>query len=164
VVKSSTWNFDRSVENLAGKTVSVSAGTNQEKILLTWKSQLATQGKTLNVKYFPDQNSVNLALDSGKIDASFGPNPEIAYHVAQDASSASPTRNAGTYSGAGAGLQGLIAATTKKGGGLVKPVADALNYLVEKGQYAAWLKAYNLSNEAVTSSQVNPPGLPLSNS
>jgi hypothetical protein len=70
VVKSSTWNFDRGVENLAGKTVSVSAGTNQEKILPTWKSQLAAQGKTLNVTYFPNQNGVNLALGSGKIDAS----------------------------------------------------------------------------------------------
>ena len=48
--------------------------------------------------------------------------------------------------------------------GLAKPVADAINYLIQHGQYAKWLAAYNLSNEAVASSQINPPGLPLTNS
>ena len=32
------------------------------------------------------------------------------------------------------------------------------------GQDATWLKAYNLSAEAVDSSEVNPPGLPKNNS
>ena len=45
-----------------------------------------------------------------------------------------------------------------------KPFADAINYLTRKGQYAKWLAAWNLSNEAVSTSQVNPPGLPISNS
>jgi polar amino acid transport system substrate-binding protein len=61
-------------------------------------------------------------------------------------------------------LQGLISATTKKGNGLVKPLADAINYLIHSGRYAQWLAAYDLSNEAVGSSTVNPPGLPLSDS
>jgi polar amino acid transport system substrate-binding protein len=164
VNKSSTWNFDGKFENLAGQVVSVSSGTNQEKILLQWKDQLKAQGKTFQVKYFPDQNSVNLALASGKITAYFGPNPSIQFHVSADASSAKPTRSAGTWSGAGATLQGLIAVTTKKGNGLAPPVADAINYLIQNGQYATWLKAYNLSNEAVPTSQVNPPGLPITNS
>lgn len=164
VKKGSTWNFAGNYENLAGLTVTVGSGTNQEKILLEWKQQLAAEGKKLDVKYFPDQNSVNLAVASGQVDAYFGPNPGIQYHIAQDASSANPTRSAGTYSGAGAKLQGLIAATTKKGGGLAKPIQDAINYLIQHGQYAAWLKAYNLGSEAVATSELNPPGLPLSNS
>jgi polar amino acid transport system substrate-binding protein len=163
VPKDSTWNFDGKYENLAGKTISVGAGTNQEKILLEWKTKLAKEGKSLTVKYFPDQNGVNLALRSGKIDTYFGPNPGIQYHISQDSSSATPTRSAGTWSGAGETLQGLIAATTKKGNGLAQPTADAINYLIKNGQYAAWLKAYNLSNEAVETSAVNPPGLPISN-
>jgi polar amino acid transport system substrate-binding protein len=164
VKKDSAWNFDGKFENLAGQTVSVGAGTNQEKIILEWKKQLETAGKTLEIKYFPDQNGVNLALSSGKIDAYFGPNPTIQYHISQGANGASPTRSAGTYSGAGASLQGLIAATTKKGSGLAQPLADAINYLIDNGQYDAWLKAYNLSNEAVDKSEVNPPGLPITNS
>ncbi|HEY0258450.1 MAG TPA: ABC transporter substrate-binding protein [Lacisediminihabitans sp.] len=163
VLKSSTWNFDGDYTNLAGLTVAVSSGTNQEKLLLAWQSKLRAAGKTLEIKYYPDSNSTYLALNSGKIDASFAPNPGIAYHAKQDARSANPTRSAGTFSGAGETLQGLIAATTKKGNGLVKPLADAINYLIDNGQYATWLKAYNLSNEAVTTSEVNPAGLPLDN-
>ncbi|WP_406320269.1 transporter substrate-binding domain-containing protein [Streptomyces sp. NBC_00519] len=164
VLKSSKWSFDGNYENLAGKTVSVGAGTNQEKLLLEWKKKLEGEGKKLTVKYYPDRNGTYLALNSGKIDTFFGPNPGIAYHVTQSANTPGPTRNAGTYSGAGASLQGLIAATAKKDSGLAKPVADAINYLIKNGQYAKWLKAWNLSNEAVAKSEVNPPGLPLDNS
>ncbi|TQJ85604.1 ABC transporter substrate-binding protein [Streptomyces sp. SLBN-31] len=164
VPKKSTWNFGGDYENLAGKTISVSSGTNQEKILLEWKAKLAKEGKKLTVKYFQDSNSVYLALSSGKIDAYLGPNPGIAYHNSQVANTPNATRTAGTYSGAGASLQGLIAATAKKDSGLAKPLADAINYLIKNGQYAEWLKAYNLSNEAVAKSEVNPPGLPLDNS
>ncbi|MFF1442380.1 transporter substrate-binding domain-containing protein [Streptomyces sp. NPDC058295] len=164
VEKSSTWNFDGNYENLAGLTVTVGSGTNQEKILLEWKKKLESEGKKLTVKYYPDRNGIYLALASGKIDAYFGPNPGIAYNVSQTAGKANATRNAGTFSGAGETLQGLIAATAKKDSGLAKPVADAINYLIEHGQYAKWLAAYNLSNEAVAKSEVNPPGLPLDNS
>ncbi|WP_445282124.1 transporter substrate-binding domain-containing protein [Streptomyces sp. DSM 118148] len=164
VPKKSTWNFGGDYQNLAGKTISVSAGTNQEKILLEWKAKLAKEGKKLTVKYFQDSNSVYLALSGDKIDAYFGPNPGIAYHNSQTANTPNATRTAGTYSGAGASLQGLIAATAKKDSGLAKPLADAINHLIQNGQYAEWLKAYNLSNEAVAKSEVNPPGLPLDNS
>ncbi|WP_405866552.1 MULTISPECIES: transporter substrate-binding domain-containing protein [unclassified Streptomyces] len=164
VLKSSKWNFDGNYKNLAGKTVSVGSGTNQEKILLEWKKKLESEGKKLTVKYYPDRNGTYLALSSGKIDAFFGPNPGIAYHVRQSTSTPNATRSAGTFSGAGASLQGLIAATAKKDSGLAEPVADAINYLIKNGQYAQWLKAWNLSNEAVAKSEVNPPGLPLDNS
>jgi polar amino acid transport system substrate-binding protein len=163
-LSSSTWNFTGDAEVLAGRTIAVGAGTNQEKILLQWQSQLKSEGRQLTVKYFPDLNGSNLALASGKIDAYFGPNPEIAYHTRQTANTPNPTRSAGKFSGAGATLQGLICATTKKGNGLAKPLADAINYLISNGQYARWLTAWGLSNEAVSASQVNPPGLPLSNS
>jgi polar amino acid transport system substrate-binding protein len=162
-LKSENWSFSGDPEVLAGKTVAVGAGTNQEKILLQWQTQLKAEGKSLTVKNFPDQNTVYLALDSGKIDAYFAPNPSIAYHVVQSAKTPDPTRTAGTYSGAGSTLQGLIAATSKKGSGLAQPIADAINYLIKNGQYAKWLTAWNLANEAVPTSLVNPPGLPLSN-
>ncbi|MFC1411246.1 transporter substrate-binding domain-containing protein [Streptacidiphilus sp. N1-12] len=162
--KSSTWTFTGDYHVLAGKTISVGAGTNQEKILLKWQSQLQAEGKKLTIKYFQDNNSAYLALASGKIDANFGPNPGVVYHVTQTAKTPNPTRDAGTFSGAGASLQGLIAATTKKGDGLAQPTADAINYLIKNGDYAKWLAAWNLTNEGVTSSLVNPPGLPLTNS
>ncbi|MER6977958.1 ABC transporter substrate-binding protein [Streptomyces carpinensis] len=165
VKKDSAWNFDGDYENLAGRTVSVGNGTNQEKILLEWKAKLAKEGKKpLTVKYFQDTNSTYLALSSGKIDAYFGPNPNLAYHAAKTAGTPQATRIAGQFSGAGERLQGLIAATAKKDSGLAKPLADAINYLIKNGQYGKWLKAWNLSGEAVAESEVNPPGLPLDNS
>ncbi|MER6031225.1 ABC transporter substrate-binding protein [Streptomyces sp. NPDC001851] len=164
VLKKSTWKFDGNYENLAGKTVAVDNGTNQEKILLEWQQKLKKEGKNLTVKHYASKNATYLALTGGRVDAYFAANPGVAYHVTQTAKSPNPTRSAGTFSGAGASLQGLIAAATKKDSGLAKPIADAIDYLIENGQYAKWLKAYNLSNEAVAKSEVNPPGLPLDNS
>ncbi|SOC87042.1 amino acid ABC transporter substrate-binding protein, PAAT family (TC 3.A.1.3.-) [Curtobacterium sp. 314Chir4.1] len=161
VLADASWTFDGDPAVLAGKTLSVSSGTNQEKILLEWQKELQAKGKDFAIKYYPDGNAIKLALDSGKIDGYFGPNPTIAYQNAQSKGTAKETTTAGTYSGAGSSLQGLIAATTKKGSGIAKPVAAAINELVEDGTYAKWLQAYNLSNEAVQTSEVNPEGLPL---
>jgi len=159
----SNWAFTGDYQALADRKVSVSRGTNQEKILLEWRAKLQAQGKDFAVEYYPDTNAVQLALESGQIDTYLGPNPGVAYQVAQSADSPNPKRSAGTFSGAGESLQGLIAATTKKDSGLVKPVADAINYLIQNGQYQQWLTAWNLSNEAVQTSEVNPPGLPITN-
>ncbi|MFJ4864496.1 ABC transporter substrate-binding protein [Streptomyces sp. NPDC088748] len=163
-LKDNPWNFGGDYRNLAGRTVAVGSGTNQEKILLEWQKKLQAEGKDITVKYFPDANSTYLALSGKKIDVSFGPNPAIAYHITQTASGSSPTRNAGSFSGAGESLQGLIAATAKKGSGLAEPVAGAINHLIKNGQYGQLLAAWNLSNEAVITSEVNPPGLPVTNS
>ncbi|MFJ4200183.1 transporter substrate-binding domain-containing protein [Streptomyces sviceus] len=163
-LKTSKWAFDGDYEALAGRTVSVGAGTNQERILLEWQKRLKKEGKSLTIKYFQDSPSIYLALGSGKIDAYLGPSPNLSYHVTQTASTPNATRIAGQYSGAGESLQGLIAATAKKDSGLAKPLADAINHLIDNGQYAKWLAAWNLSNDAVGKSEVNPPGLPLDNS
>jgi polar amino acid transport system substrate-binding protein len=164
VLARSTWNFDGNYHNLAGKSVAVGSGTSQEKILLEWSAKLKAAGQQgVSVKYFNDPNARLLALQSGRIDAYFGPSPGIQYQISENASGANPLRNAGSFSGAGENLQGLIAAATKKDDGLVKALNDAINYLIHNGQYAKWLQAYNLSNDAVGSSQINPPGLPKSN-
>jgi polar amino acid transport system substrate-binding protein len=162
--RTSKWSFDGDYRALAGKTVAVSSGTNQERILLEWKRKLESQGERLTVKYFQDHNSTYLALNSGRIDAYFGPNPSLSYHAAQTAGTPDATRIAGQFSGAGETLQGLIAATAKKDSGLAEPLADAINHLIANGQYASWLKAWNLSGEAVPRSEIDPPGLPLDNS
>lgn len=163
-LKSSTFAFTGDYHALAGKTVAVGSGTNQEKILLEWQTELRSEGQDLTVKYYPDGNATLLALTSGKIDVYLGPNPGVAYQVTQTSKTPNPTKIAGEYSGAGATLQGLIGATSKKDSGLAKPVADAINYLIQNGDYAKWLAAWNLGTEAVQTAQVNPAGLPLTNS
>jgi hypothetical protein len=45
--------------------------------------------------------------------------------------------------------------------GLVKALQAAVNQLISAGDYAKILARWNLSNEAVTTSEINPPGLPI---
>ncbi|GAA0373786.1 ABC transporter substrate-binding protein [Microbispora corallina] len=143
--------------DIAGLTVSVGSGTNQEKILLDWDRQNRAAGlKPVRIQYYKKAADTYLALKSGRVDAFFGPNPTAAYHSAVSGD----TRIVGTYSGAGPALQGLIAAMTQKGNGLATPISEAVNELIKNGRYAEVLARWGLSAEAVPESLVNPPGLP----
>ncbi|MFJ9616420.1 ABC transporter substrate-binding protein [Streptomyces noursei] len=154
--KGSGWKV-RGAADVAGRTVAVGSGTNQEKILLDWSKEDERAGrKPVDVKYFQKPSDVYLALQSGRIDGYFGPNPTVAYHVA----TAGGTESAGTFSGGGAHLRGEIAATTRKGSGLVGAYAAALRKVIDDGRYAKVLARWGLSGEAVTTSRINPPGLP----
>lgn len=147
-------------KDVAGKTVAVQSGTNQEKLLVEWSKENEKAGrKPVDIKYYRDDSDTYLALQSGRIDLYLGPNPTAAYHAA----TTGKTEVVGTYSGAGSTLQGLIAATTKKDSGLAKPLADAIDEIIDNGTYAKVLERWGLSDEAVTKSEINPPGLPKTN-
>ncbi|WP_306319007.1 MULTISPECIES: ABC transporter substrate-binding protein [unclassified Streptomyces] len=149
----------RGPKDVAGKTVAVGSGTNQEKLLVEWsKANVKAGRQPVDIKYYQNDSDTYLALQSGRIDLYLGPNPTAAYHAA----GTGKTEVVGTYSGAGADLQGLIAATTKKDNGLVKPLADALDHVIDDGSYAKVLKRWGLSDEAIDRSRINPPGLPRS--
>ncbi|MGW5698975.1 ABC transporter substrate-binding protein, partial [Streptomyces asiaticus] len=83
--------------------------------------------------------------------------PEAEYH----AKTSGQTQVIGAIIGAGGHLQGLIAATTKKGDGLGKPLNDAINYLIKKGTYGKILARWGLTSDGVSTSRLNPPGLPI---
>lgn len=53
-----------------------------------------------------------------------------------------------------------MAAMTRKDNGLVRALAEALNTVIQNGGYAEVLDRWKLGNEAVSTSEVNPPGLP----
>ncbi|BCY07672.1 ABC transporter substrate-binding protein [Actinoplanes sp. L3-i22] len=143
--------------DVAGRKVAVSSGTNQEKILVEWSKEAEKQGlKPVDIKYYQTNQATYLALGSGQIDLYLGPNPSVAYQVAIDPK----FEIIGTYSGAGASLQGKIALTTKKDDGLVKALGGAVDKLIATGDYQKILQRWNLTNEAVTASEINPPGLP----
>ncbi|MCE7002468.1 transporter substrate-binding domain-containing protein [Kibdelosporangium philippinense] len=162
-LQSNPWTFTGDYRTLAGQKISVGKGTNQEKILIEWQTKLRSEGKDFVISYYPDINAAQLAINSGQIDTYLGPSPGVLYQIAQSQNSPNPKKLAGTHSGAGESLQGLIAATTKKDSGLVEPLADAINHLIANGQYQQWLDAWHLSSEAVEKSEINPPGLPLTN-
>ncbi|MCZ0979134.1 ABC transporter substrate-binding protein [Streptomyces diastatochromogenes] len=154
--KGSGWTV-KGPEDVSGKRIAVGSGTNQEKILVDWSKQNEKAGrKGVDIKYYDNTTDYYLALQSGRIDGYLGPNPAVAYHVA----SAGQTETVGKFSGAGAGLQGKIAATTKKDSGFVAAYAAAIDHIIENGTYAQVLKRWGLSAEAVPKSEINPPGLP----
>ncbi|MGW7696381.1 ABC transporter substrate-binding protein [Streptomyces asiaticus] len=145
-----------SPKDVAGKTVAVHSGTIQEQMILDWNRQNVQAGqKSADIKYFPAQSDVYLALRSNRVDLYLGSNPSVAYHVA----SAAQTKVVGTFSGADSSRPNWIAATTKKGNGLVRPLERGIDAVIENGAYDKIVKRWYLTDEAVTESRVNPPGL-----
>lgn len=156
VPKDADWTLDKR-QDLAGRVIAVGSGTNQEKILLDWNDANVAEGlEPIDIKYYQNATDYYLALSSGRIEGYFGPNPTAQFHAA----SSGETKVIGTFSGAGDTLQGEIAVLTLKDNGLVQPLADALNHVIENGTYQQLLDRWNLASEAVDSSQINPPGLP----
>ncbi|MEU2599558.1 ABC transporter substrate-binding protein [Streptomyces hirsutus] len=147
-------------EDVAGRTVAVSSGTNQEKLLIEWSKDNEKAGREpVDIKYYQNDSDMHLALRSGRIDLYLGPSPTSAYYAA----TTGRAEVVGSYSGGGATLQGLIAATTKKDSGLVDALAGAIDEIIDNGTYAEVLERWGLTDEAVTDSEINPAGLPTTN-
>ncbi|WP_426322889.1 ABC transporter substrate-binding protein [Microbacterium sp. E-13] len=144
--------------DISGLKIAVGSGTNQEQVLLAWNEELEAAGKEpAELQYFDDNAATVLALQSGRIDATFGPNATSAWAARETGD----TKLVGLVPG-GWPLTANIAAATAKGNGLIEPVNIALNYLIENGQYDEVLKIWDLESERVDESLINPPGLPKS--
>lgn len=142
--------------DVAGLSVAVSSGTNQEEILLRWDEQNQEEGlEPLDLQYYENASDYYLALQSGRIDLYLGPTPSTSYHVEV----AGETEIVGTISGGGE-IKAEIAAMTLKGNGLVEALNGALNEVIEGGQYAEVLERWAVDGEAIPESEINPPGLP----
>lgn len=145
-------------EDVAGLKVIVSAGTNQEQILLRWiKANEAKGLKSTEVQYFDDDVVLYIALESGRADAYFGPNGTLGFKAAQTGS----TRLVGSFSGGWPEIA-EIAVTTRKGAGLAEAITAALNAQIKNGNYQKSLARWGLAPEALDLSRTNPPGLPKS--
>ena len=145
--------------DIAGRTVSVSSGTNQEKILLDWDAKNKAAGLPGAKFQYYGENSADyyLALKSGRIDLYVGPNPSLSYHATVSGDS----KVVGTVAGGGE-FPAEIAATTKKDNGLVAALAKAIDHEIASGRYRQVLDRWHLGNEALPASEINPPGLPKS--
>ncbi|RKP47085.1 ABC transporter substrate-binding protein [Pararobbsia silviterrae] len=156
VPKKSTIQAIREPKDVAGLRVITDSGTNQEKILLEWNKQNIAHGlKPVQIVYFDDEAVRDVALQSGRADAILSVNAGLAYEAALK----NDLREVGTISG-GWPLTADVAITTRKGSGLAAPITLLLNDLIQDGKYPQVLARWNLSAEAITQSQTNPPGLP----
>lgn len=144
--------------DISGLTITVGSGTNQEQVLLAWNEELEADGEApAELAYYDDTAAATLALQSGRADASFGPNATAAWAARETGD----TKLVGIVPG-GWPQTAEIAAGTKKGNGLAEPVSIVINHLIEEGTYAEVLDTWGLESEGVTESRVNPPGLPKS--
>lgn len=143
-------------KDVAGLTVVVGSGTNQEKILLSWFEENEQAGlEPGEAVYYEDTAAAALALASGRVDAIFQPNSTNAYAAAVNGE----TKIVGTLNG-GFPENAQIGVATAKGNGLIDAVAIVLNYIIESGEYQEVLDRWALQDEALAESLVNPPGLP----
>lgn len=144
---------------ISGLTIAVGSGTNQEEVLLRWNEELKSDGRPeAHLVYYDDTAAAQLALASGRIDATFGPNAQGAY----SSSNTGETVLAGIVPG-GWPRSADIGAATKKGNGLIEPVATVLRAAQSDANgnpYRKTLDRWGLANEAVSEVNVNPPGLP----
>lgn len=142
-------------DDIAGLKIIVGAGTNQEKVLLTWIEDNKKKGlKPAQALYYNDNASASLALQSGRADAILGPNAVYAWQALNGAK----IHLAGLIKG-GWPRRADIAVTVKKGSGLADPIQIALHGVIQDGKYAQVLKRWGVQKEAVEDSEVNPPGL-----
>lgn len=145
-----------SAPDVAGLKIAVSSGTNQEQILLRWIEQNKAAGLAdSEVLYFDDAAVLDLALQSGRIDAYLHPNAVQAFKARTEGK----TRLVGTLSG-GFPETAEIAVATRKGAGLAPAISAAINAQIANGNYLLALERWGLEAEALTESRVNPPGLP----
>ncbi len=145
--------------DVAGLTVAVGSGTNQEKILLAWDAENRAAGlDPVDVQYFETDGDSVLALQSGRLDLYFGPNPTGAYKAGvapQD------FEVVGTVNGGWPETAQIAVATAKgNGNGLAEAITAALNHAIDNGSYAELLERWGLTSEAIDASETNPPGLP----
>jgi polar amino acid transport system substrate-binding protein len=138
-------------QDIAGLTIAVGSGTNQERILLDWNQQNQAAGLApATLDYYANGADALLAVQSGRVDAYLGPNPNAVYQESKGQVAVVGTVNAGwpntTY----------VAATTLKGNGLVDAVEAGLQHAFDDGSYAETLERWGLSDEAVDEPVVNP--------
>jgi polar amino acid transport system substrate-binding protein len=146
-------------EDVAGLRIAVGSGTNQEKILLEWDKANQAEGlEPVDVQYYQNDSDTTLALQSGRIDLTFGPNATAAYKAATKPDDFTVV---GQFNG-GWPDTAEIAVATAKGNGLAPAITAALNGTIADGSYQKVLKRWGLTSESIEKSETNPPGLKTS--
>lgn len=141
--------------DIAGKRIIVATGSIQESVLLKWDKINQAQGLAPVQPIYPaDETSALLSLLSGRADAQFG-----AYAMDSYQSKVSgKTRLVGLVA-SGWPKMADIAVTLRKGSGLVDAVQASINSAIANGSYQKVLNRWGEGEEAISHSEINPPGL-----
>jgi len=136
-----------SLADLCGHTVSVETGTTEQSDATTQAAKCKKEGKSETVLPFPDQNSANLALSSGRAQVGMADSPVAAYQVKQ---SHGKFKLVGKpYGTAPYGI------AIPKGNGMAKPILAALKVLMADGTYLAILEKWGIAAGAISNPTIN---------
>lgn len=134
-----------SVADLCGKTVAVEKGTTQLADLTAQKKKCK-----LTILAFPDQNGANLALSSGRAEASMADSPVAAYAVKKSNGQLKLVGKA--Y---GTAPYGIAVPKDAAHAGLAEAISMALQDLSDNGTYLKILQKWGVESGAVKSFGLN---------
>jgi polar amino acid transport system substrate-binding protein len=134
--------------DLCGHKVAVEQGTTEATDANAQNAKCKAAGKKpVTVLVYPDQNSANLALSSGRADLGMADSPVAAYIVKQ---SKGQFKLVGTpYGTAPYGI------AIPKGNGMAAPILAAVKTLMSDGTYHTILKKWGLQSGAITNPTIN---------
>ncbi|HEY8779493.1 MAG TPA: ABC transporter substrate-binding protein [Solirubrobacterales bacterium] len=152
----------QSLADLCGHKVAAERGTTQADDATAQDKKCKAAGKPgVTVQVYPDQNSVNLALSSGRADVDMSDSPPAAYAVEQSNGQFKLTGK--QYGVAAYGI------AIPKSSGLAKPVLDALKHVMADGTYNKIFQYWGLVKKGpagcpctITNPQINPQNVPAS--
>jgi polar amino acid transport system substrate-binding protein len=136
------------LSSLCGKSVAVENGTTEQTDANAQNTKCKNAGKPgVTVRAYPDQNSANLAISSGREQVGMADSPVAAYIVKQ---SHGQFKLAGkSYGTAPYGI-----ALPKKSG-MTKPILAAVKYLIKHGYYKMILAKWGVQGGAISNPKIN---------
>jgi polar amino acid transport system substrate-binding protein len=152
MVKASGGPNIQSLSDLCGKNVGVESATTEQTDAQTQSQKCTSSGKAaVNIQVFPDQNSDNLALSSGRVDVDMLDTQVASYQVKlnpQFKLSGQPY---------GVGPYGFAIPKSTGPAGMDQAVQAAMKDLISSGVYKAILDKWGIPQGAITSPEINPP-------
>ncbi len=136
------------LNSLCGLSVAVENGTTEQTDATAQSKKCTTAGKkAVSVKAFPDQNSANLAIASGREQVGMADSPVAAYIVKQ--SNGQFKLVGKSYGTAPYGI------ALPKHDGMAKPILAALKYMMKHGQYHKILVKWGVQKGAISNPKIN---------
>ncbi|MDI9914186.1 transporter substrate-binding domain-containing protein [Rhodococcus sp. IEGM 1379] len=139
-------------EEASGKVIATKAATTQDKLLQQWNVDLAAKGLApIDIKYFATSAASLLALQSGAVDAYLTVGATAAHESALPDSKIE-------VGGQPANVNpGIIGTVSMRGNGMAKPMCDAINHVIDNGDYAKVMSRWNMSDSTIEKCVVNTP-------
>lgn len=137
-----------SLDDICGLKVGAEKGTTQADDAAAQSKKCTDAGKpAVSASVFPDQNGVNLALSSGRIEVAMADSPPAAYAV--EKSEGKFKLSGSSYGNAPYGI------AMSKDSGLQQPVLAAVKALMADGTYKTILDYWGLQGDEINNPTIN---------